>query len=240
MAHILSGVVGGPALMAFWYHFAILFEALFILTTVDAGTRVARFMIQDLLGTVLPAMKRTESWVANLVATGLAVSAWGYILYQGVIDPLGGINTLWPLFGISNQMLAAIALTLCTVVLFRMKRQAYAWVTIVPTSWLAVCTLTAGWEKLFDASPAISFLAHAQRFGGAVAEGRVLAPAKSLAEMQRVVTNDYVDATLCALFMAVVVSMLVYGLITIVQAAGNPRVTAREVGDDLHAVRSGA
>jgi carbon starvation protein len=240
MAHILSGVIGGPALMAFWYHFAILFEALFILTTVDAGTRVARFMIQDLLGAFVPALKNTESWGANVAATALAVSAWGYILYQGVIDPFGGINSLWPLFGIANQMLAAIALTLCTVVLFRMKRQAYAWVTIVPTSWLAVCTLTAGWEKLFDASPAISFLAHAQRFGGAVAEGRVLAPAKSLAEMQRVVTNDYVDATLCALFMAVVVSMLVYGLITIVQAAGNPRVTAREVGDDLHAVRSGA
>ena len=240
MAHILSGVFGGQALMAFWYHFAILFEALFILTTVDAGTRVARFMIQDLLGTVLPGMRHTESWVANLVATALAVSAWGYILYQGVIDPLGGINTLWPLFGISNQMLAAIALTLCTVVLFRMKRHAYAWVTIVPTTWLAVCTLTAGWEKLFDARPAISFLAHAQRFGGALAEGRVLAPAKSLADMQRVVTNDYVDASLCAAFMAVVVSMLVYGLIGIARAYGNPLVTAKEVGGDLRAVQSGA
>ncbi len=240
MAHILSGVIGGQAMMAFWYHFAILFEALFILTTVDAGTRVARFMIQDLLGAFVPALKNTESWGANLVATGLAVSAWGYFLYQGVIDPLGGINTLWPLFGISNQMLAAIALTLATVVLFRMKRQAYAWVTIVPTTWLVVCTLTAAWQKLFDPSPAISFLSHAQRFSGALAEGRVLAPAKSLAEMQRVLINDYVDATLCVLFMAVVVSMLVYGLIGIARAVGNPDVTAKEVGGDLRAVRSGA
>ncbi len=240
MAQILSGVLGGQALMGFWYHFAILFEALFILTTVDAGTRVARFMIQDLLGAFVPALKHTESWGANLVASGLAVSAWGYILYQGVIDPFGGINSLWPLFGIANQMLAAIALTLCTVVLFRMKRQAYAWVTIVPTTWLAVCTLTAGWQKLFDPAPAIGFLTHAQRFGGALAEGRVLAPAKSLAEMQRVVINDYMDATLCALFMAVVVSMLVYGAIAAGRALGNPAATAKEVGGDLRAVRSGA
>ena len=236
MAHILSGVIGGKALMAFWYHFAILFEALFILTTVDAGTRVARFMIQDLLGTMLPAMKRTESWAANVVATALAVSAWGYFLYQGVTDPLGGINTLWPLFGIANQMLAAIALTLCTVVLFRMKRQRYAWVTIAPTLWLAVCTLTAGWQKLFDANPAISFLSHARRFSAALADGRVLAPAKTLAEMQRVVINDYVDAALCAVFMAVVVSMLVYGLIGIARAFGNPSVTAKEVGGGLQTV----
>ena len=236
MAHILSGVIGGQALMAFWYHFAILFEALFILTTVDAGTRVARFMIQDLLGAFVPGMKRTESWGANVVATALAVSAWGYFLYQGVIDPLGGINTLWPLFGISNQMLAAIALTLCTVVLFRMKRQAYAWVTILPTVWLAICTLTAGWQKLFDPSPAIGFLTHAQRFGSALAEGRVLVPAKTLADMQRVVTNDYVDAAMCAVFMAVVVAMLVYGLIGIARAVGNPDASAKEVGGDLQPV----
>ena len=181
-------------------------------------------------------MKQTESWGANVVATGLAVSAWGWFLYQGVIDPLGGINTLWPLFGISNQMLAAIALTLCTVVLFRMKRGAFAWVTIVPTVWLAVCTLTAGWQKLFDPSPAIGFLTHAERFGAALAEGRVLAPAKTLAEMRRVVTNDYVDAAMCAVFMAVVVSMLVYGLLGIGRALGNQAVTAKEVGGDLQPV----
>jgi carbon starvation protein len=230
MAQILSGALGGRALMAFWYHFAILFEALFILTTIDAGTRVARFMIQDLLGFFVPALKRTESWGANVVATAIAVAGWGWFLYQGVIDPLGGINTLWPMFGISNQMLAAIALTLCSVVLFRMKQQKYSWVTIVPTAWLSICTLTAGWEKLFDPTPAIGFLAHARVFGAALADNKVLAPARSIAEMQRVVTNDYVNSVMCAIFMAVVIAMLVYGVITIVRALGNPSATAKEVG----------
>ena len=123
--------------MAFWYHFAILFEALFILTAVDAGTRAGRFMLQDLLGVFAPGLADTTSWVSNIVATALCVGSWGYFLYQGVTDPLGGVNTLWPLFGISNQMLAAVALTLCTVVIFKMKRERYAWVTIVPTAWLA-------------------------------------------------------------------------------------------------------
>src|SRR5208283_3131981 len=129
MATILSGMLGGKALMGIWYHFAILFEALFILTTVDAGTRVCRFMIQDLIGNVIPAFKETKSWANNLTGSALACLLWGYILYQGVVDPLGGIWTLWPLFGTANQMLAAIALILCTTVLFKMKRQRYAWVT---------------------------------------------------------------------------------------------------------------
>jgi carbon starvation protein len=133
MASILSGMFGGRAMMGIWYHFAILFEALFILTTVDAGTRVARFMIQDMIGSVVPSFKQTQSWSNNVIGSALAVGAWGYFLYQGVIDPMGGINTLWPLFGISNQMLAGIALILCTVVLFKMKRERDAWVTIVPT-----------------------------------------------------------------------------------------------------------
>jgi carbon starvation protein len=216
-------------MMAFWYHFAILFEALFILTTVDAGTRVCRFMIQDLIGTFAPAFKRTESWGANLAATTLAVGSWGYFLYQGVVDPLGGINTLWPLFGISNQMLAAIALILCTVVLFKMKRERYVWVTLVPTAWLLVCTLTAGWQKLFHADPKIGFLAQAERFGTALAQGEVLAPAGSLEEMQRIVVNNYVDAALCALFMAVVIAILVYGVIRAREALASPTATAREV-----------
>ena len=232
MAHILSGAIGGKAMMAFWYHFAILFEALFILTTVDAGTRVCRFMIQDLLGTFVPIMKRTDSWMANVVATALAVTAWGYFLYQGVVDPLGGINTLWPLFGISNQMLAAIALILCTVVLFKMKRQRYAWVTMVPTAWLLICTLTAGWQKLFHPNPAIGFLSHAGKFSDALAAGTVLAPAKTVEEMNRIIFNDYVDAVLCGLFIAVVLSMVVYGVLAIRKALANPNVTTREVGGD--------
>lgn len=150
MAYILHGALGGMMDVAFWYHFAILFEALFILTAVDAGTRAARFMLQDLLGVVSPGLKRTDSLPANLLATALCVLAWGYFLHRGVVDPLGGINTLWPLFGIANQMLAGMALMLCAVVLFKMKRQRYAWVALVPTAWLLICTLTAGWQKAFS------------------------------------------------------------------------------------------
>ena len=230
MASILSGMFGGRAMMGIWYHFAILFEALFILTTVDAGTRVARFMIQDMIGSVVPSFKQTQSWSNNVIGSALAVGAWGYFLYQGVIDPMGGINTLWPLFGISNQMLAGIALILCTVVLFKMKRQRYAWVTIVPTVWLLVCTLTAGLEKVFSSVPAIGFVSHAWRFSDALSAGKVLAPAKSVEEMQRVIVNDYVDATLAALFVAVVLAMAVYGVIAIRRALGTPRVTTVEVG----------
>src|SRR6266446_5571113 len=200
MAHILSGMFGGRVLMGLWYHFAILFEALFILTTVDAGTRVARFMIQDLIGTMIPGFRETKSWSNNLIGSGLAVAAWGYFLYQGVVDPLGGINTLWPLFGISNQMLAGIALILCTVVLFKMKRQKFAWVTIVPTLWLLACTLTAGLQKIFHPAPGIGFIAHARYFGDALASGKILAPAKSIVEMQKIVFNDYVDSALAAIF----------------------------------------
>jgi len=216
--------------MGLWYHFAILFEALFILTTVDAGTRVARFMIQDMIGSVAPSFRKTESWGNNLVGSALAVGAWGYFLYQGVIDPMGGINTLWPLFGISNQMLAGIALILCTVVLFKMKRQRYAWVTIVPTLWLLVCTLTAGLQKIFSAEPAIGFVAHARVFGDAAAAGKILAPAKTIEEMHRVIVNDYVDATLSALFVAVVLAIIVYGVIAIRRAFGDPKITAIEIG----------
>jgi len=230
MAHILSGFLGGQTMMGLWYHFAILFEALFILTTVDAGTRVARFMIQDLGGSVIPSFRETKSWANNLIGSALAVMCWGYFLYQGVTDPLGGINTLWPLFGISNQMLAAIALIMCTVVLFKMKLQRYSWVTILPTVWLLICTLTAGLQKIFHPSPAIGFWAHAQKFGEALAQGKVLAPAKNLEEMSRIVFNDYVDMWLAVAFVAVVVAMLIAGLISIRKALGSPKVTAIEVG----------
>jgi carbon starvation protein len=228
MAQILSGIVGGKALMAFWYHFAILFEALFILTAVDAGTRAGRFMLQDLLGAFAPSLKRTDSLVASLIATALCVGGWGYFLYQGVVDPLGGINTLWPLFGISNQMLAGIALILATCVLFKMKRDRYAWVTIVPTAWLLVCTLTAGWQKIFHSDPKIGFLTHAAKYSDAMAKGQVLAPAQSMDQMRQIVFNDYVDATLAGIFLVVVVSVLVFGIRTIISARGANRPSARE------------
>jgi carbon starvation protein len=229
MASILSGMFGGQTAMAVWYHFAILFEALFILTTVDTGTRVCRFMIQDLFGNVFPRFRET-SWTNNVIGSALAVTFWGYFLYQGVIDPLGGINTLWPLFGISNQMLAGIALIMCTVVLCKMKQERYIWVTLIPTAWLLICTLTAGLQKVFHPSPRIGFLAHAQVFGEALASGKVLAPAKDLEEMGRIVFNDYVDAALSAAFVAVVLAMVVYGVIGIRKALATSRVTAVEVG----------
>jgi len=228
MAEILSGAIGGKALMAFWYHFAILFEALFILTTIDAGTRVARFMIQDLVGMFAPAFKNTKSWSANIAATTLAVAGWGYFLYEGVVDPLGGINTLWPLFGIANQMLACIALILCTVILFKLKRERYAWVTGLPMAWLAICTLTAGWQKLFHEDPKIGFLAQAQKYGDALAKGEVLAPAKDIGQMGRIVFNNYIDAAMSGIFMALVIAMLAFGFMAIRAALASPTATARE------------
>jgi len=214
--------------IAFWYHYAILFEALFILTTIDAGTRVARFMIQELVGLAYPPFARTESWVANLACTALAVSGWGWFLYQGVVDPLGGINTLWPLFGIANQMLAGLALIFCCVAMVKMKRERYLWIPALPTAWLLVCTLTAGWQKLFHADPKIGFLANAHKFGEAAARGEVLAPAKSLAEMQRIVFNNQLDAALCALFMAVLLLTLFFGVRAALAARRQHAPTAQE------------
>ncbi|ADJ27957.1 carbon starvation CstA family protein [Nitrosococcus watsonii] len=228
MAHILSEFIGGKMMMAFWYHFAILFEALFILTAVDAGTRAGRFMLQDLLGAFIPPMKRTDSIAAGLIATALCVAGWGYFLYQGVVDPLGGINTLWPLFGISNQMLAGIALILATCVLFKMKRDRFTWVTLVPTAWILICTLTAGWQKIFHANPRIGFLAHANTYKVALAEGKLLAPARSIEQMRQVIFNDYLDAALASLFMLVVISMCVFGIKTILLARATRSPTAQE------------
>ena len=237
MAQILASVVGGAAARSFWYHFAILFEALFILTTIDAGTRVARFMIQDLVGTFIPAFRKTRAWAPNLAATALAVAGWGWFLYQGVVDPLGGINTLWPLFGIANQMLAAIALTLCAVVLFRMKRERYALIALAPTAWLYICTLTAGLEKIFHEDARIGFLAHARRFSDALAKDQLLAPAKSMLEMQRIVFNDYVDASLAALLIALVLAMGSFGFISIREALRSKVPTTREAMDGVPELR---
>ncbi|WLH78618.1 MULTISPECIES: carbon starvation CstA family protein [unclassified Pseudomonas] len=228
IAQILHSVLPGENTMAFWYHFAILFEALFILTAVDAGTRAGRFMLQDLLGSFVPSLKRTESWTANLIATAGCVAMWGYLLYQGVIDPLGGINTLWPLFGISNQMLAGIALMLATVVLIKMKRQRYIWVTMLPAVWLLICTTTAGFIKLFDANPAIGFLSLAKKYSDALANGQILAPAKNIDQMQHVIYNAYTNATLTAMFLFVVFSILFYALKVGVAAWGNKERTDKE------------
>jgi len=231
MATIFSSFLGGRALMAVWYHFAILFEALFILTTVDAGTRVCRFMIQDLVGHGIPAFKDTRSWGNNVTGSALACVMWGYLLYAGVTDPYGGIWTMWPLFGATNQMLAAIALTLCTVVLYKMKRERWAWVTVVPTLWLLVCTLTAGLEKAFSSNPKIGFLSHAEKFSQALNAQQVLAPAKSLGEMSRIIFNDYLDAALAILAVAIVLTVMVYGVLRIREARGTPKSTAIEVGE---------
>ncbi|MCU1761797.1 carbon starvation protein A [Pseudomonas sp. 14P_8.1_Bac3] len=228
IAQILHSVLPGENTMAFWYHFAILFEALFILTAVDAGTRAGRFMLQDLLGSFVPALKRTESWTANLIATAGCVAMWGWLLYQGVIDPLGGINTLWPLFGISNQMLAGIALMLATVVLIKMKRQRYIWVTMLPAVWLLICTTTAGFIKLFDANPAIGFLSLAKKYSDALANGQILAPAKDITQMQHVIFNAYTNATLTALFLFVVFSILFYALKVGIAAWGQKERTDKE------------
>ncbi|MHC8357374.1 carbon starvation CstA family protein [Pseudomonas sp. LB3P81] len=228
IAQILHSVLPGENTMAFWYHFAILFEALFILTAVDAGTRAGRFMLQDLLGSFVPALKRTESWTANLIATAGCVAMWGWLLYQGVIDPLGGINTLWPLFGISNQMLAGIALMLGTVVLIKMKRQRYVWVTMLPAVWLLICTTTAGFIKLFDANPAIGFLSLAKKYSDALANGQILAPAKDITQMQHVIFNAYTNATLTALFLFVVFSILFYALKVGIAAWGQKERTDKE------------
>ncbi len=225
MAQLLHGIMPGESMMAFWYHYAILFEALFILTTVDAGTRVGRFMIQEIAGLIHKPLQHTESWTGNLLATVLCVALWGYFLYQGAVDPLGGINTLWPLFGIANQMLAAIALMLCTVVVVKLKRERYMWAPGIPALWLIVCTLTAGYEKLVGP---ISFTAAANKYAQGIADGKLLAPAKSAAEMQRIVTNNYVDMVLTGLFMALVVAMALFVLNAISKALRANRPTAHE------------
>ncbi|MGD8105944.1 carbon starvation CstA family protein [Pantoea sp. FN0302] len=228
MAHIITDVFNSRAMMAFWYHFAILFEALFILTAVDAGTRACRFMVQDLAGTLIPGLANNRSWLGNMAGTTVAVAGWGFFVYQGVVDPLGGINTLWPLFGIGNQMLASMALILGTVVLFKMKKQRYAWVTILPTIWLFITSMTAGWQKIFHEKPAIGFLAQAKKFSTAIDNGTVIAPAKSVADMQTIVLSNQINAALCAFFMLVAVTMLISAFFVIRRALKSERPTTHE------------
>jgi carbon starvation protein len=197
MASILGGVFKGPGL-ALWYHFAIMFEALFILTTVDAGTRVGRFMLQELGGHLWKPFGRTSWYPSILLSSALIVAGWGYFLYQGVVDPLGGINSLWPLFGIANQLLAAVALCVGTTILIKLGKQRYAWVTLLPLAWLAAVTLTAGWQKVFASDPRLGFLSHA----------RTMATSAS-PEAARLIFNDRLDAALAVAFMAVVVVVIV-------------------------------
>jgi carbon starvation protein len=207
MSEIFSGVTGN-SLKAFWYHFAIMFEALFILTTVDAGTRVGRFMLQDTLGNVWKPIGRV-SWKPGLWATSaIVVGAWGYFLYTGVTNPLGGINQLFPLFGIANQLLAAVALAVCTTLLIKSGRAKWAWVTGIPLAWDAVVTLTASYQKVFSDNPKIGFFAQRDTFNEAIADGKVLPPAKNMDDMHAVVTNSTVDGILAALFAAMIIVVL--------------------------------
>ncbi|MGX1565985.1 carbon starvation CstA family protein [Streptomyces sp. NPDC055506] len=222
MSEIFSGVIGGTAMKAFWYHFAIMFEALFILTTVDAGTRVGRFMLQDMLGNVWKPAGRVNWKPGIWLCSALVVAAWGYFLYTGATDPLGGINQLFPLFGIANQLLAAIALAVCTTVLIKSGKLRWAWVTGVPLAWVVAITFTAGWQKIFADDPKVGFFAQRARYADALDAGRILPPAKSPADMQTVVTNSTVDGVLIALFLLLVAVVLVNAAVVCVRAVRNP------------------
>ncbi|MFP9229199.1 carbon starvation CstA family protein [Pectobacterium cacticida] len=212
IAHVFHQII--PAAdMGFWYHFGILFEALFILTALDAGTRSGRFMLQDLLGNFVPFLKKTDSLIAGIIGTAGCVGLWGYLLYQGVVDPLGGVKSLWPLFGISNQMLAAVALVLATVILIKMKRAQYIWVTLIPTVWLLICTTWALGLKLFSDNPQLEgFFYMANMFKSKIAEGGADLSAQQIANMNHIVINNYTNAGLSILFLIVVYSIIAYGI----------------------------
>jgi carbon starvation protein len=208
MAQIFASVMGGGAMLALWYHFAIMFEALFILTTIDTGTRVGRFMLQELAGHIWKPMAQTSWYPSVVLSSGLIVGGWGYFLYQGVVDPLGGINSLWPLFGISNQLLAAVALCVGTTVLIKMGKARFAWVTLMPLAWLATVTLTAGYQKVLSTDPKLGFLAHADMIKNALAQGTLPAGITSVEAARRVLFNDRLDAVVASIFMAVVVLVI--------------------------------
>jgi carbon starvation protein len=208
MAHIFSKVLGGGGAMALWYHFAIMFEALFILTTLDAGTRVGRFMLQDLGKHLWAPFGRVSWYPAVVLSSAIFVSMWGYFLYQGVIDPLGGINSLWPLFGIANQLLATVALCVGTTVIIKMGKARFAFVTMLPLAWLVIVTMTAGATKIFSQDPKLGFLSHARVVDQALAGGTLPANVKSIADATRLAFNDRLDAAVAAFFMLSVIVIL--------------------------------
>jgi carbon starvation protein len=202
MAHIFAGALGSSkAALALWYHFAIMFEALFILTTIDAGTRVGRFLVQDLLGYVWKPLSETRSAVGNWIASAAFVAAWGWFLYQGVVDPLGGINSLWPIFGVANQLLAVIALSLGTTVLIKMGRSRYLWVSLLPLGWLLAVTMTAGWMKIFSSNPLLGFLSQARVLEAKIAGGGTAA---QVVEWHRQIFSNRVDAVVTGAFLVLV------------------------------------
>jgi carbon starvation protein len=207
MAHLFSRALGGGA-MALWYHFAIMFEALFILTTLDAGTRVGRFMLQDVLRRVWAPLGKVSWYPAVLLSSALVVGAWGYFLYQGVTDPLGGINSLWPLFGISNQLLAAVALCVGTTVIIKMGKARFAFVTLLPLTWLTIVTMSAGVLKIWSPDPKIGFLAHARLLTDALAAGTLPPGVKTAVAAQRMIFNDRLDAAVAGFFLLAVVVIL--------------------------------
>jgi carbon starvation protein len=207
MAQIFSGTIGGERLLGIWYHFAIVFEALFILTVLDAGTRVGRFMVQDLAGHVWKPLGRHGSTTGILVTSAVIVGAWGYFLWQGVKDPLGGINSLWPLFGIANQLLAAVALVVATTILLKMGRTRVIWVTLMPMAWLVVVTMTASYQKIFDPSPRLGFLAQARLLAGQISSGAI--PAAQIADTQRLIFNNHLDAAVTAVLAAMVLVLVI-------------------------------
>jgi len=206
MAHMFSRVTSNPTALALWYHFAIMFEALFILTTLDAGTRVGRFLLQDLLGNLWRPLGNTRSWAANLFSSVLLVAAWGWFLYQGVIDPLGGINSLWPLFGLANQLLSIIALCLGTTVLIKMGKARYLWVTLVPLCFMAVVTFSAGYLKIFSSDPRLGFISGADAF---VRNAGTLADPTKAAELVRQAAIWRFDALVALAFMTLVLLIAV-------------------------------
>jgi carbon starvation protein len=201
MAHMFAGVLGGKGTLALWYHFAIMFEALFILTTIDAGTRIGRFLVQDLLGYAWRPLGETRSTTGNWIASAAFVAAWGWFLYQGVVDPLGGINSLWPIFGVANQLLAVIALALGTTVLIKMGRTRYLWVPLLPLVWLLAITMTAGWMKIFSVDPRLGFLSAALDFKQRIAGG---GSAVQLAEWRSLAFSNQVDAVVTGTFLVLV------------------------------------